>query len=106
MVCPPFTPPPAIHIENPQGLWSRPSPFSLNGVRPNSPPHTTSVSLSIPRALRSASSPAIGLSDARHHLVWCSSTLSCASQPLPYPQYSSSQRTPRSTSPRPSRQSS
>ena len=27
----------------PVGLWSRPSPFSLIGVRPNSPPQTTSV---------------------------------------------------------------
>ena len=45
----------------PSGLWSRPSPFSLIGVRPNSPPQMTSVSSSRPRALRSLSRPAIGL---------------------------------------------
>ena len=43
------TPPPAIHMVKPVGLWSRPLPFSLIGVRPNSPPQTTSVSSSSPR---------------------------------------------------------
>ena len=33
-----MTPPPAIHMVKPNGLWSRPSPFSETGVRPNSPP--------------------------------------------------------------------
>ena len=76
MTCPGFTPPPAIQIVKPQGLWSRPSPFSLNGVRPNSPPQTTSVSLSIPRDLRSVSNPAIGRSDSAPCLVWFALTSS------------------------------
>ena len=61
VVMPPFTPPPAIHIVKPYGLWSRPSPPCAIGVRPNSPPQMTSVSFSSPRAFRSVSSPAIGL---------------------------------------------
>src|SRR5881397_2319820 len=60
MVRPPFTPPPAIHMVKPLGLWSRPSPFSLIGVRPNSPPHTTSVSSRRPRSFKSRSRPATG----------------------------------------------
>ena len=73
---------------NPHGLWSRPLPFSLNGVRPNSPPQTTNVSSSSPRAFRSVSNPAIGLSEAPHIFVWLPSMSVCASQPLPLPQYS------------------
>ena len=38
---PPLTPPPAIQTRKPYGLWSRPSPFSETGMRPNSPPQTT-----------------------------------------------------------------
>jgi len=38
--------------------------FSANGLRPNSPPHQTSVSSNRPRRLRSAKSPAIGRSTA------------------------------------------
>ena len=41
---PPLTPPPASQMVKPNGLWSRPSvPWAI-GVRPNSPPQTTSVS--------------------------------------------------------------
>ena len=55
----------------PRGLWSRPD-FSgpapavncANGVRPNSPPHTTSVSFNMPRAFKSFNRPATGLSEA------------------------------------------
>ena len=43
-VMPPFTPPPASHIVKPNGWCSRPSVPSAVGVRPNSPPQTTSVS--------------------------------------------------------------
>ena len=57
---PPFTPPPAIHIVNPYGLWSRPLPPCENGVRPNSLHQTTSVSFNSPRCFRSFSSAAIG----------------------------------------------
>ena len=64
---PPFAPPPAIHMVKPHGLWSRPLLCSLNGVRPNSPPQTTRVSFSMPRAFRSASRPAIGLSVDPHY---------------------------------------
>ena len=63
--CPPLTPPPASQIVKPSGLWSRPSFPSAYGVRPNSPPQTTSVSSSSPRAFRSVSRPAIGWSTAR-----------------------------------------
>ncbi len=51
-------PPPAIHIVKPYGLWSRPEPLSETGVRPNSPPQTTSVSSSSPRRFRSRISAA------------------------------------------------
>src|SRR5919107_1403574 len=56
MVTPRLMPPPAIHIVNARGWWSRPSSFepfraSLIGVRPNSPPQTTSVVSSSPRAV-------------------------------------------------------
>src|ERR1035438_5675165 len=48
---PGLIPPPAIHNVNALGLWSRPAvsiPFSICaiGMRPNSPPQTTSVSFS------------------------------------------------------------
>ena len=69
MTWPPFTPPPAIHMVKPYGLWSRPSPFSLMGVRPNSPPHTTKVSSSKPRRLRSLRRPATGKSIDSHILL-------------------------------------
>ena len=36
-------PQPAINIEKPCGQWSRPAAGLINGVRPNSPPQTTSV---------------------------------------------------------------
>src|SRR5205085_2529946 len=101
---PPFAPPPAIQIVKPQGLWSRPRPLSLKGVRPNSPPQTTSVSFKSPRAFRSVSRPEMGLSEALHHLLWLVSTFSWASHPLPDPQYNSTKRTPRSTRRRASRQ--
>ena len=58
----------------------------------------------MPRAFRSASRPAIGLSDAAQYLVWFPSRSLWASQPLPAPQYSSTNRTPRSTSLRAIRQ--
>ena len=70
MTWPFLMPPPAIHMVKPHGLWSRPLPFSLNGVRPNSPPHTTSVLSSSPRAFRSVSRPAIGLSVSWQRRVW------------------------------------
>ncbi len=55
-----FNPPPAIHIVKPNGLWSRPTSHSCtctsancaHGVRPNSPPHSTMVSFSIPLRLQ------------------------------------------------------
>src|ERR1041385_4299288 len=68
MVWPPLTPPPAIHMVKPHGLWSRPY-FSgvcpavtwAKGVRPNSPPQPTNVSFNMPRAFKSASKPVAGL---------------------------------------------
>ena len=53
-------PPPASHIVNAFGWWSRPSAIapSTIGVRPNSPPQITSVSSSSPRCLRSVISAA------------------------------------------------
>src|SRR5207248_2304482 len=75
--CPPFTPPPASHIENPCGLWSRPFVPSLIGVRPNSPPQTTSVSLSSPRRFRSVSKPATGRSLWRQSRPWLPSRSEC-----------------------------
>ncbi len=55
---PAFMPPPAIHMVKQCGWWSRPRNFeppraSFIGVRPNSPPQTTSVSSSRPRCFRS-----------------------------------------------------
>ena len=67
---PALTPPPAIHMVKPYGLWSRPLPFSDIGVRPNSPPQTTSVWSSRPRRFRSLSRPATGWSMARQILAW------------------------------------
>src|SRR5436853_530952 len=58
---PPLTPPPAIHIVKPHGLWSRPSLLSVVGVRPNSPPHSTSVSSRSPRCFKSVSGVAFTL---------------------------------------------
>ena len=84
--CPPLIPAPAMNIENPHGLWSRPEPFSLKGVRPNSPPHTTSVVSSSPCALRSVSSPAMGLSTLAHIFPWLPSMSVWASHPLPLPE--------------------
>ena len=78
--CPPLTPPPASQMVKPKGLWSRPSvPWAI-GVRPNSPPQTTSVSSSRPRAFRSFSRPAIGWSTARAFFSWPSLRLLCWSQ--------------------------
>ena len=54
---PPLMPPPAIQIEKPLMWWSRPLPWAI-GVRPNSPPQMTSVSLSISRCFRSLISAA------------------------------------------------
>ena len=51
-VMPPLMPPPASQIEKPLMWWSRPLPWAI-GVRPNSPPQTTSVSSSMPRCFRS-----------------------------------------------------
>ena len=65
---PPLTPPPAIQLVNPCGLWSRPLPLSDIGIRPNSPPQMTSVLSSSPRRFRSLSRPATGLS-VRPHIV-------------------------------------
>src|SRR2546429_861808 len=79
---PPFTPPPASHMLNPYGLWSRPIldlPESFNstdGVRPNSPPKITSVSSNMPRCFKSLSNAPMGRSEehtselqSRLHLV-------------------------------------
>src|SRR5215471_16209745 len=57
-------PPPAIQMVNACGWWSRPrlrpstGLDSTIGVRPNSPPHTTSVLSSSPFCLRSRTSAA------------------------------------------------
>jgi hypothetical protein len=48
---PGLMPPPANHMVKPQGLWSRPLPFSLKGVRPNSPPQTTSGAVEAGRGI-------------------------------------------------------
>ena len=74
------------------------------GVRPNSPPHRTSVSSSSPRAFRSCSRAAIGWSTAAHRfgrvsrspLWWSQALFAGASK-------SWTKRTPRSTSRRASR---
>ena len=58
---PPLMPPPASQIEKPLMWWSRPLPWAI-GVRPNSPPQTTSVSSSMPRCFRSLISAAHGWS--------------------------------------------
>ena len=52
------------------GLWSRPLPPWLFGVRPNSLHQTTSVSFSRPRCFRSFSSAAIGWSTWPHIFSW------------------------------------
>ena len=57
------------------GLWSRPSPFSDIGVRPNSPPQITSVLSSRPRAFQVRSRPAIGLSMTGTARPWFCSIL-------------------------------
>src|SRR5262245_14930867 len=69
---PPFTPAPASHMEKPCQSWSRPGlpTPSLVGVRPNSPPHTSSVSSHSPRRLRSAISAPIGLSVSPAWVLW------------------------------------
>ena len=60
MVRPGRMPPPAIHMVKAWGWWSRPrlrpsaALASTIGVRPNSPPHTTSVSSSMPRCFEVA----------------------------------------------------
>ena len=56
-------PPPASQSEKPNGLWSRPSVPWANGVRPNSPAQTTSVSSSRPRCFRSFEQPGDRLID-------------------------------------------
>ena len=105
IVWPPLTPPPAIHMVKPHGLWSRPLPFSLNGVRPNSPPQTTSVSSSRPRAFRSVEQAGDRLVGRPAPLrvvafdVRCARPSRCRCR-----EYSSTNRTPRSTSRRASRQ--
>ena len=79
-------PPPANHIVYAAGEWSRPrlSPVlvpSIVGVRPNSPPQTTSVVSNRPRCLRSRNRPAIGLSVCDPPSRWLDFRLLCASQP-------------------------
>jgi hypothetical protein len=82
---PRFTPPPASSIEKQCGWWSRPrnllpSRASFIGVRPNSPPHTTSVSSSSPRAAgrpaapparRSSCAPSSGTASSGRRRGWC-----------------------------------
>jgi hypothetical protein len=50
----------ASQTVNVKGLWSRPAPPSVQGMRPSSVVHITIVSFSIPRRFRSLSSPATG----------------------------------------------
>ena len=59
-----FTPPPATTLN--AGLWSRPvaAVAVVRAVRPNSPPHTTSVPSSRPRCFKSVSSPAAAVDSA------------------------------------------
>src|SRR5437867_6886276 len=86
---PPLTPPPANQPTKVPPLWSRPSLPCENGMRPNSVLHKTSVSSSMPRALRSLSRAAMGLSVAAHMggsslamLAWLSQLLVGPPAPL------------------------
>jgi hypothetical protein len=85
---------------------SWPPRFSRIGVRPNSPDQITSVSSSRPRCSRSISNAAIGWSSSRHlsRKPWLIASLSlapCESHPQ---SKSCTNRTPRSTSRRASKQ--
>ena len=79
-----FTPPPAIHMVKPVGLWSRSSPFSLIGVLEFSTPDDQRL-VQRPRALRSVMSPTMGRSTCRQSLEWLLSILVWLSHLLPAP---------------------
>ena len=68
-VTPPLMPPPASQEVNVNGLWSRPLPPWLHGIRPNSVVQMTIVSSSRPRAFRSLSSAAAGRSMLAAHVA-------------------------------------
>ena len=99
---PRFTPPPASHIVNAFGWWSRPSlpPWTI-GVRPNSPPQITSVSSSSPRCFRSLTSAALAWSVLLALLLQAADQVAVV---VPASWKSCTNRTPRSTSRRASRQ--
>ena len=102
---PPRTPPPASHMLKACGLWSRPSRFPWAvGVRPNSPPHQTSVSSSRPRRFRSWIRAAVGWSRMGQcrsmsalSVLWASQFSSPSTCDAHAPQYSCTNRTPRSS---------
>ncbi len=109
-VTPPLMPPPASQLVKPNGLWSRPCCPGVHGMRPNSVVQSTIVSSSMPRCFRS-------LIERRGRLVHARrpcrrdrvAMFSCESQlrrgkPLSAPLQTCTNRTPRSSSRRATRQ--
>ena len=91
------------------GLWSRPLPPWLQGMRPNSVVQMTIVSSSRPRLFRSLSRAAAGWSMLVPMSPWSRAISSCESQlrrgkPLSAPLQTCTKRTPRSSSRRAIRQ--
>ena len=69
---PPLIPAPAIHMQNRGDCGRGLLPLLVTGMRPNSPPQTTSVLSNKPRCLRSVNRPAIGTSVSWQRGVWLS----------------------------------